>query len=390
VANKLRGLSVGGGAFLVGAAAWTAASYGATADRATLVGVALLGVGVAAAPRALAAAKLWSYRLRRAREAGGADEPARDATYVSAEPIRDRDDALDAVAAVVRDSDEYDGVRDEQFPEGVGLTVTHVGFHNSFVRLTDADRLVVSGASEKTRSLARAAGDALGVSLEPASTNPFRGPEPVRGAPRVFLGVLLAGLVVVGALGVVGAAYPSDAYNPAEKAILVSVDARADFDPGFSDADARLDKAAFLADVLDEEAVEIRWADGDRRSVLAHGRQAIRIREDAQRLLEPVRDGAPNRARERRAAEIAADLREAERRVAAAIGDRTNATEVEASNATELFRIRRALAPADNTTAPADNTTTPANNTTAPATGAGLAPPGPRSPQNGPGADSIQ
>jgi hypothetical protein len=351
VANKLRGLSVGGGAFLVGAAAWTAASYGATANRATFVGVALLGIGVAAAPRALATGKLWSYRLRRAREAGGADGPDRDATYVSADPIRDPDDALGAVAAVVRDSDEYDGVRDEQFPEGVGLTITHVGFHNSFVRITDADRMVVSGASERTRSLARDAGDALGVSLEPASSNPFRGPRPVRGAPRVFLGVLLVALVVVGAIGLGGAAYPSDAYNPAEKSVLVAVDARADVDPGFSDAEARLAKAAFLADVLDEEAVEIRWDGDDRRSILAHGRQALRIREDARELLEPVRDGAPYRARERRAARIAADLREAERRVAVAINERTNATEAEASNATELFRIRRALAPADNTTA---------------------------------------
>jgi len=376
VANKLRGLSVGGGAFLVGAAAWTAASYGATANRATLVGVALLGIGVAAAPRALATGKLWSYRLRRAREAGGADGPGRDATYVSADPIRDPDDALGVVAAVVRDSDEYDEVRDEQFPEGVGLTVTHVGFHNSFVRITDADRMVVSGASERTRSLARDAGEVLGVSLEPASSNPFRGPRPVRGAPRVFLGVLLVALVVVGAIGLVGAAYPSDAYNPAEKSVLVAVDARADADPGFSDAEARLAKAAFLADVLDEEAVEIRWDGDDRRSILAHGRQALRIREDARELLEPVRDGAPTRARERRAARIAADLREAERRVAVAIDARANATGSGASNATELLRIRRVLAPADNTTAAA--------------IGAGPAPSQSALGQTHPDADSIQ
>jgi len=369
VTTKLGGLSAGGGAFLVAAAVWTAASYGPAADRPTLVGVALLGAGVAAAPRALAAAKLRGYRLRRALGARGGDRPDRDTTYVSAAPIRDPDDALGAVAAVVRDSDEYDDVRDEQFPEGTGLAVTHVGFHNSFVRVSDAGRLVVSGASKKTRSLARDVEDALGVSVESVSSNPFHVARSVRGAPRVFLGVLLAGLVVVGTVGLVGAAYPSSTYNPAEKAVLVTFDARADFDPGLSEADARLAKAAFLADVLDEEAVEIRWEDGEPRAMLAHGRQAIRIRDDARALLEPIRDGDSSRARERRAAAIAADLRDAERRVALALDERmnttedgaanatedgaANATEDGAANATELAQIRTALVDATNATAAA-------------------------------------
>jgi hypothetical protein len=163
--------------------------------------------------------------------------------------------------------------------------------------------------------------------------------------------VLLAGLVVVSTLGLVGAAYPSNAYNPAEKTVLVTFDVRADFDPGLSDMEARLAKAAFLADVLDEEAVEIRWEDGEPRAMLAHGRQAIQIREDAQALLERVRNGDSTRADERRAAKIAADLRDAERRVA--VEEQMNATGTGAANVTELSRIRIVLADATNTTATA-------------------------------------
>ena len=75
--NKLRGLSLGGGALLVVASAWAALRYPGPA---AFVPAALLGVLVAGLPTALAYGKLWARRGRRRLSRARADAPLPDAS----------------------------------------------------------------------------------------------------------------------------------------------------------------------------------------------------------------------------------------------------------------------------------------------------------------------
>ena len=316
--NKLRALSVSSGLGLCLLGVWAAIRYGSPLRFAPGILVAGAIVGL---PPALAYGKLWVRRGRRYVATRRRDDD-RAATFVADDPDPDAESALSQVAEAVERDEGYRDVRSKEFPEGEGLLVTHGGFHSSFVRRTDEGRLVVTGSSKKTRSLARRVGDLRGLSMRERSNNPFLGPIPVRGGPRVLLSVSLVVLLVLGVGSVTGPAYPSDAYNTPEKTVLVAYDARADLLPWVSRTDTRLDKAAFEVDALSEEAVEIRWEENGSRFLVEDGRQALAISADARAHLRSARESSLGPGQAARADRIERDLHAAERNVADAIAAR--------------------------------------------------------------------
>ena len=313
--NKLRVISVSAGGFLLALSVWAAVEYGGPLR--FLPGV-VAALTILLLPGALAYAKLWSRRASRYLKGRRRDADEMNSTFVSDSPDPNPDDALASIADAV-DGEGPHSVRRESFPEGEGLMVTHGGFHNSFVRLTEKGRLVVTGASRKTQPLAQWVADLRDVSMQSRSNNPLVRPIPVRGAPRWFLAVGLVAILVFGVVGVVNTAYTTDTYTAPEKAVLVSYDARADFDPGTSATDARLGKAEFVVSALSEEAVEVAWEGNESPYIVEDGRQAIEMSQDVRAKLRTARQGSLTAQQRERAARIESDLHAAEREVAAAL-----------------------------------------------------------------------
>jgi len=337
--NKLRGLSLGGSSLLFVASLWAVLRYPGWVPFAS---AALLAAVVAGLPRTLAHGKLRVRRGWRWLSDLRTDDPSRDATYVSASSVEDSERELAAIADAVRDADGFDDVRREEFDDGEGLVVTHAGFHSSFVRFTERGRLAVTGASKRTRRLVDLIESVRQRSLTDRTNNPLRRPDRVRGAPRVFLAVLLVAILVVGAGVIANGAYPADAYTSGEKTVLVSIDARADVSPGVSSTDATLSKAAFLVDSLEEEAVEISWETNSTARIAEHGQQSIRMSEDVRALLTEARSDSPTEAQAARADRIEADLHEAETTVAEALNSRVEDGSLEGET-TEIRDARDTL-----------------------------------------------
>ncbi len=325
--NTLRVVSAGGGALVVAAALWAALRYG---DPSRFLPGAAVGVVVAVAPRGIARVRHHARSLRERRgEDGPRHGPERGAIFVSETKVEDPLDRLEAIVPAVRADGSYDEVARERFEEGPGLSVVYGGFHNSFVRVSEAGRVVVTGASERTTELVETVSDAADLSFRRRRTSPFAGPDPVRGAPRVFLGAALVGLTVVGLVVVAGGAYPSPAYNPAERTVMAGIDARGDLDPRISRTDSRLSRAAFLAAVVDEESLEIRWVGNDSERVRRHGEQALTAARDARALLASTRAAGLTSAQRERADGIERRLAAAQRSVAAALATKTERTPTE-------------------------------------------------------------
>lgn len=350
--NKLRAFARLGGGFLTVLAAWAGWQYAdGPAEALSFVAVAALGLVVVRAPAAVTRAKHWLTLTEQHWAARRGKNERTTPAFVS-EPVGNPEAALAAIRDAVRNDDEYDDAKTDAFPEGDGLTVTHTEFHNSFVRVAESGRLVVTGASKRTRALAGLVERVCDVSVESRVTNPLSAPEKVQGAPRVFLGLVLAVVVVAGVVGVAGAAYPSGAYNPAEKAVLVTFDARGSL-PGVSTTETHLDKAAFLVTVLDEKAVEVRWSSNDTDRVTTHARESLVVRREAASLLAEIRRSSPTPAQIRRAKRIERDLVAAERRVAASIDEALDGDLGESAER-ELARIRERLRGRANATESAD------------------------------------
>lgn len=319
--NKLRALSWGGGGLIAALALWAAVHYGGSPVRfgpAVIIGGAAAGL-----PFGFAYFKsaINSIRLRFADTDEGFSAE-QGSIFVSESAVEDPFDCLESVISAIDGDDEYDEVKRDSFEEGPGLTVLHAGFHNSFVRITSAGRVVITGASERTYGLADTVSKVYSLSFERTRNNPFDGMDPVRGGPRVFLGVIVFTMLLFGVNAVTVAAYPSDAYNPAERTVLVGVDARASVDPGVSETDARLSKAAFLVDVVNESSMEVRWQINDTERIASHGETSLQVSSDARTLLATVNDGSPTPKQAERADRIERRLSDAERSVAAALDDR--------------------------------------------------------------------
>jgi hypothetical protein len=340
--NKLRVLMGLASLFLLATSAWMTLRYDVPG---VLTTSAISVVVIVGLPVVLAYAKIGGRRTWRSiRNRVGEGLPDRETTLVSDSPVEDPTSVLTAIADAVRDADEFDGVRRESFEDDDdGLMVTHAGFHGSFVRITDGDHLAITGSSKRTRSLASLVESIRPLSLTDRANNPFHGPIPVRGAPRVFLGLFLIAIVVIASGSMANAAYPSNSYTAAEKAILVGFDARADFDGGVSPTDARLDKADFIADSVGEEAVEVNWTRANNTwQVEKHARQSLAMSADARALLESVRNSDPTPEQAARADRIEAEVREGEAAVADEITRRIEKGEIERTDAlaASLERLR--------------------------------------------------
>ncbi|EMA06481.1 hypothetical protein [Haloferax denitrificans] len=341
--NKLRGFVVGGCLTLSVALAFVGLHYGlgpASRDGyvTALVAVALLPT----IPLVAAHAKFALRRLAEYRRNGSGLSFERDSIFVSADTVGDAERALSDIEAAVEAADEYDECRRDRFGEGRGLNVRHTGFHNSFVRVASDGRLVVTGASQNTHSLASLVERVASLTMERTRSHPFFARKPVRGAPRAFLGLALVVVFVFGAGGVVGAAYPADAYSAPERVVLVGYDTRAVATPGYDATDATLDKAAFLVDSLGEEAVEIGWDRDDADKLTTHGRQAVFLSETVSTQLGAVREDASATGERERVAALEADLHAAECRVAARITSRVESGNV-AGDASALVSAGESL-----------------------------------------------
>lgn len=331
--NKLRTLSWGGGGLVVVLAVWAATHYGRPLQFGSAV---IIGVAAAGLPFGLAYLKsaFRSLRRRHADPEGGFSAE-QGSVFVSESVVEDAVDCLETVYTAVEGDEDYDKVDRDAFEEGPGLTVLHAGFHNSFVRITGAGHVVITGASERTRELADTVSDVCSLSFERTRDNPFDGREPIKGAPRVFLGVIVFTILLFGINAVAVAAYPSGAYNPAERTVLVGIDAQSTIDPGASETETKLSKAAFLVAIVDEGSNEVRWAVNDSSRVAVQGEQALRVSSDARSLLATLDDGSTTPKQTERADQIEQRLVDAERSVAVALEERADSG---ALNNTETVR----------------------------------------------------
>lgn len=309
--NKLRVAARTCGAAVLLLTAWATLRYGLGVGQ--FVPYLALGGAVVVLPEAATRVKHAHRRLRSRRRAGG-DHPSFGTVYVSEEPVTDREGTLSAIAAAARDAGAFDDVSRDESADGPGLTIAHTGFHDSLVRFAPDGRVVVTGAAtRRNERVARCIETARSVAMRRSADNPLWRHVPVRGAPRLLLGLLVIALAVAGGLGVAGAAYPSDAYNPVERSVLVSIDARATVDPGYSATDAKLAKAAFLVDVVEEKRVEMRWELNDTRAIRNHARDARFVAGETRDLLATVRAGPASPDHLARADRIERRLTEAER-----------------------------------------------------------------------------
>lgn len=323
--NKLRTLSLGGGGTVVALAVWASVRYGGPSRR--FIEAAALGLLAAGIPSGIARlkARLRSVRYRLANTDDGFSEE-RGSIFVSQSRVNDPVDHLESIRTTIKNNGAFEEIERGKFGGVPGLKVIHSGFHSSMVRVADSGHIVVTGVSERTESLAETAGRACSLTFERTRNNPFVRTKPVRGGPRVFLGVLVFVVLLAGMNAIGAGAYSTSTYNAAERAVLVGMDAQADIDPRISLTDAKLRKAAFLVTVVDEASMEIQWAENDTKQIADYGRQATVVSEDAQVLLADARaDGvAPERANR-----IETNLHQAEQSVARALEDRADQEELE-------------------------------------------------------------
>ena len=331
---------------LVGYSVWAFAHYGGTRFGPYLWS-GLIGLVIVGLPTGLARLKLWGRRAMQVWNNRRGHHSSRGYTFVSTGRTADRSDVLERVSCALETAGSFDGWRRSEFPEGEGLEVRH-SFHNAFVRVSGSGRVVVTGTSFKAADLADLVGEAVSMAMNRRPSNPLLRPAPVRGAPRALLGVFLVVLLVVGMVGVAEAAYPSPAYNPAEKTVLVSYDLRADFAGPEATEELRISKAAFLARVLDEKSVEIRWSTS-MEGVRRHAEQSLVVRRDAIGLIEDLRREPLTAEQHERLDAIEGDLAESEREVAAALADEAASAQNRESRA-ELAVIRESIVATANAT----------------------------------------
>jgi len=320
--NKLRGLAASSAVLLGGFAAWAFLAYHGAARPLPYLLAAGVALALPVVPRVAARAKLAGLRAIRCWRGGSEFSDERGTVFRSVSTV-ERHSLFETVEAVVADAPEFDGVRTDEFDEGEGLVVTHAGFHALFVRVTEEGHAVVTGASKRSRRLADRLEDVASLTFERVASSPLLDPEPVRGGPRVLLAAGMLVATAGGAAAVTHAAYPGGTYNTAEKATLVSMDARAAADPGVSETDLKLQKAALLVSSIREEAVEIRLRDARVEGIRADAVEALETDAAVRRLLRSARAGSLTDRQASRADALEADLRDADRRVATAIVNRT-------------------------------------------------------------------
>ncbi|WP_227379319.1 hypothetical protein [Haladaptatus halobius] len=322
--NKLRITAITGGVILFVAATWGALEYGNKDGLQQFVWVAALGVLVSATPDAIAVVKHTVHQHHREFKAEDTRAGTKDRFFTSTEKFNNREEILDTICDVVKDTDDYERVVLNDFPEGTGLSIRHAGFHNSFVRVSASGRLILAGASKRTADLAGDLTEALGTSFDQLWANPMSQRKPIKGGFRIVLTVALVTATGLGVGSVATAGYPSNAYNPLEKVALASYDVYATVDPDMSENDAAIAKARFRVTILRESTVEIRWTDNESARLVSTGQNALRIADDTRSALVDLRDRDLTARQRSRVNRIATDLREAEDRVATSLQKRAD------------------------------------------------------------------
>lgn len=338
--NKLRQTANAVGTFLIVIALWSALTYGSETGIAPFVWVIVLGVVVVITPKLIARGRRYYGRIRT--EMGGGSRTT-DYYYVSTEPVGGHERVFRTVRDAVADAADLDGVSEGDFPEGLGLSVVHSGFHNSFVRVTADGRMVVSGATERTTEIADLLRRRLDIDFDRRWSNPMRREYPVEGGARVVLGTVFVVAAVVGGLAVANAAYPTDAYNPVEKAVLLSYDARGGVSPSMSEADVAIAKADFRVTTLRETDTEVRWAGNDSASILGYGHNAVTIAATVRSTLADLQNRSLTADQRARVAEIRADLETAETDVATALANRADDAPISQNGAAEIREVASVL-----------------------------------------------
>ncbi|MFB6195681.1 MAG: hypothetical protein ABEI80_05890 [Haloplanus sp.] len=325
--RKLRVLSLACGVAVSVLAGWAMVNYRSPIRFAPyLVG----GVLVASSPWLAAHGKLSARRLRyRYRRLVG--HPSTGTVFVSERSVADPTATLDALRQSDTLAEAFSGVEYADPDAKRELRISHTSFHASYVRCTDDGQLVITGpASEKNREVATRVEEVCGIEMRGSNDNPLWEPLPVRGASRLVLAACVVVATVLCTMGVAGVAYPSGAYNPVEKSVLLSFDARGDVDPRLSETEAGLRKASFMVDILAEKRTEMRWELNDTRAIRQHRREAKVICNQTRALLSRIRERTSDPGALARADRIEARLTRVERRV-----ERTARKELaEARNAT--------------------------------------------------------
>lgn len=321
--NWLRALTTFFGGSLIVLSLWAITEYGTVRGIQPFAKPMVLGVIVFTLPLLYLRGRRWlSVGVRHVQNWRNPSESSPGNIFVSTSPVAGKDEPLETIAESLRQSNVYDEVYRTTFAESEGLTVSHTGFHKSYIRITESGKLVLTGTTKKTRQLATQLEDICSTTLEPSVTDPFT-VSSITKAPRVLLMITAVVLLVVGVGGVSGAAYPPTAYNPAERTVFVGIDAYTDINPAASEREASVVKAQFLIEMLDEEAVEIRWEYNTTAQVRSHGQDALLISSHARKHIATAR--TRGFSDERKLSRLEANLRDAERAVADAIAAKSAA-----------------------------------------------------------------
>ena len=330
--SRLGSVSRVAAAFLLVFAAWGALRYGGIRSF-TLV--AALGAVVVTLRPGIRRWKLWVRRRRQRSRVRLWDYES----YASATPTRNREWLLERLRRELDEREEFEP-RIDDFPEGRGLTVVHTGSHNLFVRFTDDDRVVITGESGRLSALVSVADSVADLSFEPTDSNPMLRSPRLSGGTRLAVYLVIAFLLIASVNVGTRAAYPADTYNSAERTFLVGIDARGDVDPTASSTEVRLSKAAFLIEVLDEEAVEIYWERNATTDMIRHARQAVDVAADARALLETIEAESTDPSDARRVRRLRSELRTAEANVSRAIEEQIRRVDMDERRADRLRSLR--------------------------------------------------
>jgi len=256
--NKLKFALITGGINSFGLILWAWLYYG---YQAAFLDAVLLGAITVSLPSILSRG-IFRFRFWVRNQKSRFGTEYRDGTSIleSTNPINRPDHSLDRIKEHLKSHTMVDDVRWEHFDEGRGLSIIHSGFHNIIIRIGMRNHLVITGATARIDEILRAVGKITNLQFKRKSQSPFQIHQPVRGAPRVFLSILIVGMFIGIPLTVGAGAYSSEAFNPVERTVLVGIDLQAQITPSVDSVDHRLNKAAFLISILGEEATEIQWS----------------------------------------------------------------------------------------------------------------------------------
>ncbi|ERG99929.1 MAG: hypothetical protein J07HQX50_01083 [Haloquadratum sp. J07HQX50] len=338
--NKLKYFCLGGACIVSLVTSWAMVHYG---PQSAILFAGIFGLGSTALPSVLSRMKYYVTRIySRYLSSGPRHGPGEGTIFVSTSPVEDAFEYLEAAYTAIDRDDTYESVTREEFSEGPGLSVIYAGFHNSFVRVSNTGMVVVTGASERSIDVVDTLRGIKDIRFEQTNRSPFVGYTPIRGAARVFLSVFVAIALMSSIVMIGGGAYPNDAYNPAERTVLMGIDAHGDLNPRVSATDTTLTRVAFLVSIVEEESTEIGWAQNKTTEIERHSQQALAVSQEARELLGSVASSDPTTAQREQIKSLRVQLTSAEAAVVTAVDEKTRSENV--TSTTTIDETTRELA----------------------------------------------